>query len=114
MMLRPSTRLLALILVASSSPAQADSYAPFRDFRQADPTGRYYVVVRKNGGPAAPGRGTPITFEIAERRAGSPPLARASDQLEDDKDVVFTPEVKVRDGDILLGKGCLERCPRRV
>ncbi len=30
------------------------------------------------------------------------------------RNVVSNPEVKVRDGDILLGKGSLERCPRRI
>ncbi len=71
-MLKHVSCLLALILVTLPPLAKADSYAPFRNFRDEDPTGRYYIIVKKNGGPEDPGRGTPITFEIAERRPGSP------------------------------------------
>ncbi|MDB5350117.1 MAG: hypothetical protein JWN86_1364 [Planctomycetota bacterium] len=106
--------LFALILVTFPSPAYADSYAAFSNFRQADPTGHFYIVVKKNGGPADPGRGTPVTFEIAERQPGSPPLAPAADERKGLRAVVANPEVKVREGDILLGKGSLDRCPSRI
>jgi hypothetical protein len=113
-MSRPIASLLALILVSSPSIARADSYWPFRNFRVVDPTGRYYIVVKKNGGESNPGRGTPVTFEIAEWRPESPPVAEVRDQLGGFKRVVVNPEVRVRDGDFLLGSGNLERCPGRI
>ena len=54
-----------LIAVAMPTLAHADSYRPFRNFRQVDATGGYYIVVKKNGGPEDPGAGTPVAFEIA-------------------------------------------------
>ncbi len=111
---RSSPSLLAVVLVASASTAGADSYAPFTNFRVADATGRYYLVVKQNGGEGDPGRGTPVTFEIAERRPGSPPVAPAHDELKDFRTIVTNPEVKVREGVIRLGKGNLDRCPSEL
>jgi hypothetical protein len=113
-MSRAASSLLALFIITTPMVAHADSYTAFRNFRQVDPTGRYYLVARKNGGPRDPGSGTPITFEIAERKPGSPPLEAAEDQLRDLWDVAANPEVKIRDGDLVLGKGSLERCPGRI
>ncbi len=102
---KPAAWLLVLILVLSPVLAHADTYAPFTNFRAVDATGKYYIVVKKDGGPTDPGSGTPVTFEIAERRPGSTRLSEVSDQVRDLRNVVVNPEVTVRDGDILLGRG---------
>jgi hypothetical protein len=103
------------LLVATTVPSlvHADSYRPFRDFRQVDPTGRFYVVVKKNGGPEDPGEGTPVTFEFAERRPASPPVFSAVSGGSDGA-IVPNTEVRVRERDVLLGRGSLERCPREI
>ena len=93
--------------------ACADSYRAFRNFRQVEPNGRYYVVVKKNGGPEDPGDGTPVTFEIVERKPGSPPVTPAEDGDSDDAFVAHS-DVNVRKGDIVLGRGNLNRCPGRI
>jgi hypothetical protein len=59
MMSRAGSSLLALFIVTTPLAAHADSYGPFQNLRQVDPTGRYYLVARKNGGEGDPGRGTP-------------------------------------------------------
>lgn len=103
--------VLVLLQIVSSARSHADTYGPFKDFREVDATGRYYVVVKRIGEPVNAGPGTPVTFQIAERRPGSPPIAAAADEGEGFEKVVANPDVKVRDGDIVLGKGQLERCP---
>jgi HEAT repeats len=113
-MTRVAPGLLTLILATVPLVAFADSYGPFHNFRMVDPTGRYYLVVKKNGGEGDPGRGTPITFEIAERRPGSPPVEVVHDRSKGFREVEANPEVKVRDGDIVLGKGSQERSPGRI
>jgi HEAT repeat protein len=103
--------VLLLLLSPAASKAWADSWAPFCNFRKPDATGRYYIVVKKaEGAPKDPGRGTPIIFEIGERRAGTPPVTEARDQEEIDR-VIPNPEVRVLDDDTVLGRGKLERCP---
>jgi len=104
----------SLLIAATTLPiVHADSYRPFRNFRQVDATGRYYIVVKKNGGRKDPGAGTPVTFEIAERKHGSPPVTAAEDGGSDDE-IASNPEVSVRPGDPLLGKGSLKRCFRNI
>ncbi len=89
----------------------ADTYGPLCDFRRVDPTGRYYIAVKPSGGPEDPGAGTPVTFAIAERKPGSPPVSE--DRGRDDP-IVANHGVRVRDGDLLLGQGRLKRCPRFI
>ena len=108
------TKVIALCAVLLPAPVGADSWRPFRNFRQIDPTGRYYLVVRKDGGPEDPGRGTPIRFEIAERKPGTSPVTSAEDWEESRRTVVPNPDVKVRDGDAVLGRGRLARCPLEI
>ncbi len=111
-MSRSSLSLLALALCAFPSLARGDSYRAFTNFRDVDSTGRYYIVVKKNGGPEDPGAGTPVTFEIAQRREGTSPVAEAEDFLKGSREEVeANPEVKVREGDLVLGKGRLESVP---
>jgi hypothetical protein len=103
-----------ILLVASSAISKADSYGPFRNSRMVETTGRYYLVVTKRpGGPEDPGKGTPVDYAIVERAPGSIPVTRESDGGILD-DVKINPEVRVRDGDIVLGRGSLTRCPREI
>jgi hypothetical protein len=67
-------------------------------------------VKKAEGAPRDPGQGTPVTFELAERKAGTPSVTEARDQEDFDR-VIPNPEVRVRDGDTILGRGKLERCP---
>jgi hypothetical protein len=106
--------IASLLITATSLPVvDADSYRPFRNFRQVDATGRYYIVVKKNGGPEDPGAGTPVTYEIAERKLGSAPVTAAEDGGSDDE-IASNPQVRVRPRDQLLGKGSLKRCPSHI
>jgi HEAT repeat protein len=102
---------LAVLVCLAPDGAWGDSWAPFANFRQVEATGQFYVVVKKaKGAPQDPGRGTPITFEIAERKPGSPPVTEVRDQVDFDR-VTSNPDVRVRDGDTILGRGKLDRCP---
>jgi len=107
----------SLLIAATTLPiVHADSYRPFRNFRQVDATGKYYIVVKKNGGPkdsGDSGSGTPVTFEFAEWKRGSPTVTAVEDGGSDDE-IVNNREVCVRPGDQLLGKGSLKRCPRHI
>jgi hypothetical protein len=109
---------IAGLLIAVAVPSvHGDSYRPFRNFRQVDPTGRYYVVVKKNGGPEDPGDagdGTPVTLAIAERKPGTGPVSPAEDSEGRDEAIRANPDVKVREGDRLLGRGKLDRSPRYI
>jgi len=103
--------ILAMLLSIAPATALADSWAPFSNYRSVDATGRYYLVVKKGeGAPRDPGRGTPVTFELVERKPGSPPISEVRDQADFDR-VIPNPEVRVRDGDTVLGRGKLDRCP---
>jgi hypothetical protein len=69
-----------LLVVACSAcliapPSCADSHGPPQNFRQVDPTGTYYVVIKAD--PTTEARvGLPITFEIARRKPGERPTGR--------------------------------------
>jgi hypothetical protein len=96
----------AFSVAAFTVPLSGDSYGPFGDFRQVDRAGRYYVVIRKD--PAGKlGRGTPVTFEIAERKPGSDPVKCSCEFSPADLSGVANPDVSVRQGDALLGRGKL-------
>lgn len=112
-MRRSLTLALSLFTMALSPPSWADSYAPFGNFRQIDATGRYYIVVKKNGGPQDPGAGTPVTFQIAERKPGSAPVVPAEDEGRR-RTVVANRDVTVREGDLILGSGRLDRSPAQI
>jgi len=90
----------------------ADSYLPFGNFRQVDPTGKYYLVVKKvrDDITGDPGRGTEVSFEFVRRQSGTPRLQDESDRR-NGWQVVPNSDVKVRAGDIVLGRGELKRCP---
>jgi hypothetical protein len=116
MLRRTSVAGLLTSLIVSNA-ALGDTYLPFQNFRTVEPTARYYLVVTKRpGGPQDPGRGTPVDYVIAERKPGSPPPISVCDGIRRDRhwDVVSNPEVKVRVGDIVHGRGNLDRAPRII
>ena len=53
------------------------------------------------------------SFEIAERKLGSSLVTTAEDGGRDEE-IIASPQVKVREGDNLLGRGKLDRCPRHI
>jgi hypothetical protein len=117
--MKSKTVLLSFFLgmTALSSAAFADSYAPFANYRAVDPTGRYYVVMKKIDRQGNAIVGVPVAFEIAERRQGSAPVAAVSDpdRYERASGGKATSEpVTVREGDLVLGKGTLDRAPRMI
>ena len=71
----------AALMCASSvqSFATADSIGPLLNSRHVDPTGTYYVVVKRDLALKKPSFSTPVTFEIATRAAGTPPVTPARD-----------------------------------
>lgn len=106
-----------LVIFLASSKLSADSYAPFGNFRKVEPTGRFYVVVKKlPGNPEDPGRGTRVGFEYAERKPGSPVVTDVEDIVDPDnhRRVIPNPNVRVRDGDRIHGRGELRRCPGTI
>src|SRR5262249_39187374 len=107
--------ILALsVLPITPLAVRGDSYGPFCNFRQVAATGRYDIVVKKEkGGPKAPGRGTPVTFELVERKPGSRSVEPAADEF-DFEQPTPNPAVKVRQGDTVLARGKLKRCPERI
>jgi hypothetical protein len=101
-----------LFVLSIQALIRADSIGPYRNFRQVDPTGRYYVVVKKDESRKTASAFMPVTFEVAERKAGSPTVLSAADKgaLE----IVANPEVKVREGDVLLSRGKLDDHPAQI
>jgi hypothetical protein len=104
-----------ILLVTSTSPSVAGSYIAFRDFRVSDATGRYYLVVKKlPGNPSDPGRGTSVEFAYVECNPAASPVKFVEDEAAGYGMVKKNPEVRVRDGDKVLGSGKLERSPRLI
>lgn len=95
------------MLLAWPSVSRADSYARFSDYVRVDPTGRFYAVVKAiPGGPADPGRGTPVEILLAERAIGASPAKPARGN--------GSPDVEVREGDTLHGRVELKRAPSQI
>ncbi|WP_391601811.1 HEAT repeat domain-containing protein [Thalassoglobus polymorphus] len=102
----------------------ADSYGPYADFRQVDPTGRYYVVVKKlPGWGDDPGRGGRVRFDFVKTKPGTEPVTFEQNYFDRDKvhylnflnpNEKKNPKVKVREGDTLLGQGILNRAPGNI
>jgi hypothetical protein len=117
--MRPNALPVAIVLMmVLSRAAVADSYAPFTNYRTVDSTGRFYVVVKKIGpqGDAIDAiKGVPVAFEIVERRPGSAAVASASDPNRYELASGAKPEpVNAREGDVVVGKGTLDRAPRWI
>jgi len=106
--------IVAFALSAVLTAARADSYVPFVNFRQVESTGRHYIVVKKlPDSPPGEWRGTSVEFTLAQCKPGAPPIRYVEDHRFGDRQVKPNPDVKVRDGDRVLGRGKLERSPRR-
>jgi len=83
--------------------------------REVDLTGRYYVVVRSNLNEKISELSTPVTFEIAERKPGSLPVLPATDAVEPGGAIAANTDVKVREGDTVLGRGRMNViCPKII
>lgn len=106
--------IVGLVFAATPLTVKADRWWAFCNFRQVDPAGRFYIVVKKGeGAPEDPGRGTPVAFEFAERKPGSSPVKKSQDEGDFDR-VTPNSEVKVRVGDIIHGGGEFMRCPHWI
>lgn len=109
-----------------ANACKADTWLEYLQGRWVDPTSRYYVVIRViDGWGEDPGRGGPVAFTTAEQQPDSPVVSSARDKRPDlgkfDKsrgleqwDIIRDPNVKVRKGDRILGRGRLERAPLYV
>jgi len=113
----------ACILLAPGVPAQ--DYAPLPDCRIADPTGEYYVVWKRLGGPKHFGEWGPTALAIARRAPGTPPVSTAQAYIENlglyDPGqggqlykMLDDPDVTVRSGDKVHGRAIFPRPPRVV
>ncbi len=104
--------LAAIAVVAMvTTTAHADKFIPFRDFRDVDATGTYYVVVKEDKvDPKNPGAGRSATFEYVIQRPNSPPVPPSRGPRNRD----HYPEVKVRNGDTVLARGKLEVLPQET
>ena len=100
----------AIVLAHAIVPsARADGSIRYLDCRLTDGTGTNYVVLRRAVSARPTLAPVLINFEIATKRPGSPPVAPASDTVRKARpdEVIPNAEVRVRDGDLLLGRGQL-------
>jgi hypothetical protein len=67
----------SFLCVTISGGASGSEDPVFVDYRQVDPSGSYYVVVRRLGGPVHNMTSGPVEILIAERRVGSPQIEAA-------------------------------------
>lgn len=114
MRLKGSLVILGLMAILPRA-AVGDSYAPFANYREVDATGQYYVVVKQADRKGNAFRGVPISFEIVERRPESGPVSSTRSAYRYESAAGAKPEpVVVREGDVVLGKGSLDRAPRWI
>src|SRR5207249_3574020 len=87
---------------------RGDTYSPYPDQRIVDSSGKYYVVVKRKGGPKFESViAGPCSLTIAQRRPSSPPVLPAAAYPRFEKGhylVDKNANVTVRDGDSLLGR----------
>lgn len=113
--------------VCASDIGLADSYNPWPDQRVVSPNGRFYVVMKRVGGPKVYGEWGPVEYIIAERSSDSPPVKSAkskvigfgADKFDPDKggllyEIKANAHVSIREGDTVLGRGELERPPQAI
>ena len=75
--MKPLSLGAVAVLLTFGAPAGATSFARYQEQCVTDPTGRYYVVVkRKDDGQASFPYG-PVSLTIAEQRPGSAPVRPA-------------------------------------
>ena len=121
-----TVRFLLSLIVGGMliSAAFADSWVSWRDQRVVSHNGKYYVVMQRTGGPKVAGQWGPVDFIITERRQNSPPVTPAHSTIEEldeydpEKGFIYeitsNPQVSVRDGDMVLGRGKLKRPPLEI
>jgi hypothetical protein len=112
--LRKAALSFMMLIVVLSETALATSFSPYPEQCIADPSGRYYVVVkRKNKGDEIDG---PVTLTIAEQRNGSPPVKSGSARHPNGESFRATvdPNIRVRVGDIVHGRIDLDRPPAKI
>lgn len=114
--MRPNALVFTTVLmIVLSRAAVADSYIPFEDYRIVDAAGQFYVVVKRLDPRGVTGTAVPVVFQIAERRPGSAPVDWASGPNPDQLALGAKPDpANVRKGDVVVGKGMLDRPPRRI
>lgn len=111
---------LALASLSAQPQANASEDPVFIDYRQVDATGKYYVVVRRLGGPVHDATAGRVEVLIAERRPESPTVKPAEGKaivVTDFKRpfgyaVIVKSTVGIRDGDRILGRFKLPDAPR--
>lgn len=92
-----------------------------------DSQSRFYVVMKRKGGPTVYGEWGPVSFAIAERRPGKADLIPAAADVDGPDDSAYdmakggnryvikpNPDVSVRTGDKVYGTGELSRPPREL
>ena len=100
-------------------------FSPLPDHRVADPAGRYYVVWKRVGGPEHFGEWGPTAFTVARQAPGTAAVTSARAYIENldlydsarggqRYKMLENPEVSVRPGDTVLGRGTFEIPPRVV
>src|SRR5262245_19563063 len=116
----PASCLALLMLVASPAVLFADSFLPLVDYRTTDATHTYYVVVKRQPGPAQGGPWGPVELTIARRKPGSPPVqpdrGRVADvrAAEAGDNTAFGNSIAVRRGDVVHGRLALSTPPETV
>ncbi len=98
--------LIVILLTLIAAPVMADSWLPFKDKRVVSPTGRTYVVIRRDDAG--------IAWELWRRAEGAPPM----------KDATADDAHRLRNGtggpidhdpaDQLIGRGHVNQRPLRV
>lgn len=121
---------LGLLLIAVAiipSPARGDSWNPWSDQLIVAPGGKYYVVMKRTGGPKVYGEWGPVEYVLCECAADAAPIKPAKskivelsiDEYDAEKggqlyEIIPNPKVSFRDGDKLLGHGTLKRPPLQI
>lgn len=118
--------LLALALVVPPM-ARADSWNTWQDQRVVSASGKYYVVMTRTGGPKVYGEWGPVEFIICQCGPDAPRVTPAKskvvelgiEEYELEKggqryEIKPNPNVRVRDGDKIIGRGTLKRPPLHI
>lgn len=115
---RPVWRFSLLFLFVVGYRAGADTYSAYPDHREVDPSGKYYVVIRRNGGPRFDDKIVrACTMTIVECARSSPPIYAAATypRFEDGSYVIDrNKDVEVRAGDTVRGTCKLDAAPFQV
>jgi len=121
MVARAAVLCLGVLLACPSARARAEGFPLLPDYRIPDAEGKYYVVCERLGGPEHFGEWGPTAFAVAERAPGTPPVTAAKADFENLAGqggryyrMHEDPDVTVRPGDVVHGRGRFETPPRVV